>query len=302
MNSIQFPNMNVGLKNRLLFFISLFLCMYSPFLKAQNYCFSLKDFTSLETASINDIRLTLEKENWIRIEENSSSKYPFIDSKLNFNVVMFESELYSKIYICMSKDVPNLLIFRTNKSCFNSMLEEAKKSGYPTRFTRDSCTITDLAREGQTIEFRESHFLDKSEYYIIDYRPTIIKFNQIYLGLKNIGSTSNSNKNSNKHGDSSEINPSFPGGDKKMIAFILENLEYPALALKKGITGRVVVEFIIDKEGNIVDPKVINHVAGGCDEEALRIVSLMPKWTPGFRDGEAIKTRYFMPIEFDIFD
>jgi TonB family protein len=288
--------------NNLKVFTFLFLCLFTTLSNAENYCFDLSTFTSFETASINEIRLTLEKENWIRIEENSSSNYSFIDKKLNFNVVMFESELRSKIYICMAKDVPNLIIFRTNKSCFNSMLEEAKKSGYPARFTRDSCTITDLAREGQMIEFRESQFSGKSEYYIIDYRPTIVKYNQIYLGFKSNNSTSTSNKNANKNSPSTEIMPSFPGGDKKMIAFILENLEYPALAIKKGITGRVVVEFIIDKEDNIVDPKVINHVGGGCDEEALRIVSLMPKWTPGFRDGEAVKTRYFMPIEFDIFD
>lgn len=282
--------------------IFLSLLMSSAFSYADNYCFNLSSFISFETASINDIQVTLEKENWIRIEENSSTNYSFLDRKLNYKIVIFESELRSKIYICMAKDVPNLLIFRTNKSCFTSMLEEAKKSGYPTRFTRDSCTIMDFSRDGQVIEFRESEFSGKHEYYIIDYRPTIVKYNQIYSGFQSNNTTSSSNKYNTKNSDSPEISASFPGGDKKMIAFILENLEYPPLALKKGITGRVVVQFIVDKEGNIVDPKVITHVGGGCDEEALRIVSLMPKWTPGFQDGEAIKTRYFMPIEFDIFD
>lgn len=74
---------------------------------------------------------------------------------------------------------------------------------------------------------------------------------------------------------------SFPGGDKALYEFIEENLIVPQKAREKEIEGRVYVQFVIDTDGTVINPRVLRDIGGGCGEEALRIVRLMPKWTPG---------------------
>jgi len=279
--------------------ISLLSCIFPLYSNAEDNCISLATFTSLETKSASDIRLALEKEKWKYIDEKKSSSYSFIDAKLNFNVLLFENELHIKLYICTSNDSPNLLICRSNESCYKSMIAEVKKIGYPSTFTHDSCKITNLSREGQIIEFRETQNTNENDFFIIDYNPTKIKYSQIYLGFKSYNFTAPSNERIHKTRVYSEIMPSFPGGDKKMFDFIRENIEYPALAIKKGITGRVFVVFTVDTVGNIVNPKILRSIGGGCDEEALRILSLMPKWTPGYQDGKAVEVSFTIPFNFE---
>ncbi len=83
--------------------------------------------------------------------------------------------------------------------------------------------------------------------------------------------------------------PSFPGGEKKMIEFILSNVHYPPVALENNITGKVYVKFTVDKEGKILNPELIRGIGGGCDEEAMRILNIMPVWNPGKQNGNRVK-------------
>lgn len=95
------------------------------------------------------------------------------------------------------------------------------------------------------------------------------------------------------------VMPEFPGGAQELMEFISKNLEYPEIAQGDMGQGRVIVQFIVDKEGNIIQPKVVRGVDPYLDKEALRIVGLMPKWKPGeLDDGTKVAVRFTIPVMF----
>lgn len=95
-----------------------------------------------------------------------------------------------------------------------------------------------------------------------------------------------------------EIYPSFPGGELARIKFLQKNIRYPADALKNKIEGQVIVNFIIEKDGSMSNIKVLKGIGGGCDEEALRVTYLMPKWKPGFQSALPVRVNFNMPVTF----
>ena len=94
--------------------------------------------------------------------------------------------------------------------------------------------------------------------------------------------------------------PSFPGGMRECMMFLGRNIKYPVLAQKAKIEGRVIVQFVVDKDGSISDTKVVRSVSPELDAEALRVVGLMPKWNPGKQRGKAVAVKYTMPIMFSL--
>ena len=92
--------------------------------------------------------------------------------------------------------------------------------------------------------------------------------------------------------------PSFPGGDAARIAFLSNNLRYPAVAMEQGIQGRVVTQFVVDKDGSITDVKVVRSLDPMLDKEAVRLVKSMPKWTPGKLNGSPVRVKCILPISF----
>jgi len=92
--------------------------------------------------------------------------------------------------------------------------------------------------------------------------------------------------------------PKFPGGDEARIKFLQANVKYPKVASYNGIKGVVYINFIIEKDGSMSNIKLLMGIGGGCDEEALRVARLMPKWTPGKRKGQAVRVYINMPIKF----
>jgi periplasmic protein TonB len=92
--------------------------------------------------------------------------------------------------------------------------------------------------------------------------------------------------------------PEFPGGDEGRIKFLMENLKYPRLAVESGIQGKVILTFVIEKDGSITDIKLLRGIGAGCDEEASRVVTLMPKWNPGRQNGKEVRVQFNMPISF----
>jgi protein TonB len=80
--------------------------------------------------------------------------------------------------------------------------------------------------------------------------------------------------------------------------FIKNNLRYPVLAQEMGISGVVIINFVIDKEGGISDIKISRGIGSGCDEEAIRVLKLMPKWTPGRQGGRTVRVAYNLPFRF----
>ena len=95
-----------------------------------------------------------------------------------------------------------------------------------------------------------------------------------------------------------EEQPSFPGGQAALMKYIEENLNYPSVC--GHIEGRVVVQFTIGKDGTVKDAKIARGVSPELDKEALRLVRNMPKWKPGKQMGEAVETRYTVPVTFKL--
>ena len=92
--------------------------------------------------------------------------------------------------------------------------------------------------------------------------------------------------------------PEYPGGMAAALEYIQKNMRYPETAKKNGTQGRVTVQFIVDKEGNVTEPKVIRAVDKDLDAEAIRLIGTMPKWKPGMQKGQAVAVKYTLPVMF----
>lgn len=92
--------------------------------------------------------------------------------------------------------------------------------------------------------------------------------------------------------------PEFPGGTAAMMAFIVKELEYPALAIENAIQGRVMVSFVVEKDGSLSDIQIVTPVGWGIDQEAIRVVKLMPRWRPGENNYRPVRVRVHLPIKF----
>lgn len=92
--------------------------------------------------------------------------------------------------------------------------------------------------------------------------------------------------------------PSFPGGKQEMMKFISDNRKYPAEAKAKDIHGKVIVAFVVERDGSLSDVKIRRGIGYGCDEEAIRLIKSMPKWTPGKQNGKAVRVSMMLPVSF----
>ena len=103
---------------------------------------------------------------------------------------------------------------------------------------------------------------------------------------------------SDKIYDDAEEMPSFPGGQVALMRFLSDNMKYPKVARESGIQGRVVVQFVVGSDGSICNAKVIRGIDPYLDKEALRVVSVMPRWKPGMQKGKPVSVQYTMPLMF----
>jgi len=94
--------------------------------------------------------------------------------------------------------------------------------------------------------------------------------------------------------------PLFPGGEKELLNFIAKNLKYPVEAQKKGIQGKIIVRFVVTKEGKVENAEVIRGIDPSIDNEGLRVVNSLPDWTPGEQNGEKVSVYYTLPIAFKL--
>ena len=94
--------------------------------------------------------------------------------------------------------------------------------------------------------------------------------------------------------------PKFPGGMQAMMKYLSTNVKYPVEAQKKGVSGRVIIQFVVMEDGTLGQEKVVRGVDPLLDEEALRVVIAMPKWTPGVADGKTVKVRFTIPVMFSL--
>ena len=92
--------------------------------------------------------------------------------------------------------------------------------------------------------------------------------------------------------------PLFPGGNAALLNFLSQNVKYPVIAAENGITGKVTINFVVNKDGSISDAKILRGVDQALDKEALRVVYSMPKWKPGKQSGKPVRVSYSVPINF----
>jgi len=97
-----------------------------------------------------------------------------------------------------------------------------------------------------------------------------------------------------------EKEPEFKGGEKAMLKFMKMNMHYPLIAQRAGVEGTVIVRFVVDKTGKISNVKIKQGIGSGCDEEAVRVVSEMPNWTPGRNKGEIVSVMFQIPVKFQL--
>ena len=84
------------------------------------------------------------------------------------------------------------------------------------------------------------------------------------------------------------------------MRYLHSQIKYPALAKESGISGRVFVSFVIERDGSVTDITILRGIGGGCDEEAIRVVKSMPRWNPGTQRGQPVRVRFNLPIKFTL--
>ncbi len=97
-----------------------------------------------------------------------------------------------------------------------------------------------------------------------------------------------------------EIMPQFPGGEKELMAFLKKNLKYPVIAAEIGTQGRVVLRFVVGKDGSISNIEVVRPLEASCDKEAVRVIKSMPKWIPGRQNGVPASVYFSLPVRFQL--
>ena len=95
-----------------------------------------------------------------------------------------------------------------------------------------------------------------------------------------------------------EVPPKFPGGDEAMYDFLRKHINSPERAKQLGIEGTVYIQFVVDEYGHIRFAKIARGIGGGCDEEALRVVNMMPRWVPAKQAGHAVRVQFHLPISY----
>ncbi|HEY1008717.1 MAG: TonB family protein [Daejeonella sp.] len=102
--------------------------------------------------------------------------------------------------------------------------------------------------------------------------------------------------------DAIEKYPEFPGGQEAFAKYLSRHLRYPGMAAEHGIQGKVLVSFIIERNGELSHIKILRSIGGGCDEEAMRVLAKSPKWAPGLQNNQSVRVAYNIPINFKLPD
>jgi periplasmic protein TonB len=172
---------------------------------------------------------------------------------------------------------------------------EAKGKGE----VKDSAISTNLADAKFEPAVSDGYFMGKKQ----GNTPTLNKRAMAYgtrretvQGVANLNEKAEEEKN--EPTTFVEQMPEFPGGEDMLKKFLNEHIKYPQAATEMGISGRVFVNFLVNKQGKISQIKVVRTIGGGCDEEAVRVVGLMPDWVAGKQNGRNVDVYYTLPIVF----
>ena len=129
---------------------------------------------------------------------------------------------------------------------------------------------------------------------------TLAVKNTAEIGEKAVESSAPKKVFTGKVYDIVEQMPSFPGGPAELMKWLGSHVQYPAIAQENGVQGRVIVAFVVEKDGSVTDVTVVRSVDPSLDKEAARVVRQMPKWIPGKQNGAAVRVKYNVPVTFKL--
>ena len=323
---------------RLIFLLVFILCISKSKAQVNSGCLSKHQLFKMQSSSLDEIRMFLNNEGWSFDGAKSNQSYKYFDYPINYNIVLWEKSSYyngGNIFLYTSVSKPNIVIYQSNSSCFNSLLQSFNANKGKTNIDNDKL-VTIFKENTITIEFREY----KNDYSIKQFSILVYNSTALYqeiqilkeqpetinkaqlntqtqelLNENNVGVVTQEGKEGATELPSERVNaepdegkvftyvdemPTFPGGEAAMYAYIQKSIKFPPLARENGISGKVFINFIIDKDGNIKDIKVLRGVGGGCDEEAIRVVKSMPNWKPGKVNGRFVQVSFNMPVNFTL--
>ena len=165
---------------------------------------------------------------------------------------------------------------------------------------RKKMTITSHNADGTTAPPMDLHWEldgDVTRYIAEPFQITALE--PAFVLLEGLSSSSDKPDNDTILSVCEEM-PEFPGGAEKFMEYLSSNIKYPEEAKEKGISGRVFIQFVVEKDGSVSNVKVMKGIGGGCDEEAVRVVKAMPKWKPGKQKGKPVRVNYILPVSFKL--
>ncbi len=126
-----------------------------------------------------------------------------------------------------------------------------------------------------------------------------ITFSVLFCAIIQLGYSQGSMQDDNTIYTKVDKMPEFPGGQVALVKYLSKNIKYPSKYKKEKVNGRVFVSFVINKEGKVTQPKILRSLNEECDAEALRVISKMPDWIPGEKEGRKVAVQFGLPVNFE---
>lgn len=274
---------------------------------AEASCFLRDQLYRMQSSALVDIQTLLKSEGW---ESSVQSLDADTITDFGFKKSVFTKNGSERITVYSAGSYGNVIHLELSEVCFQKLLlQEFGQQNRKLLVEQDK--VIKEYREGnqiiQLVEYAGSEVTN----------PEILIFNealksqanaveQLFSGTTSTNQSSASNSTSNGSGSSNEVYdvvevaPIPAGGMQGWSNYLSQNLLYPTNARRKGIEGTVIVAFVVNTDGTVSDFEILRSIGGGCDEEAIRIVKGSPKWTPGMREGKAVRTRMRLPLTFKL--
>lgn len=162
--------------------------------------------------------------------------------------------------------------------------------------SNDDISAAEFVAVAEEEPIPEETYTDADE--IVDKETDEIEYQDLTTNNEEDVQETNVQADDNEILDMVEQMPSFPGGETALLQFLSSNVRYPTVAEENEIQGRVVVTFIVERDGSITEVKVANGVDPSLDREAVRVIKSMPKWKAGTQNGKPVRVKYSVPVTF----
>lgn len=220
----------------------------------------------------------------------------------NIAYVTYVSSSYSGLSASFKVDSKqNILIDRKDRTIYSAYSYESSDNNNSNNENTERQTVTSYPNTNQAASKSQGTNKNVGQRVpTVDKQEDSPRPQTANNSIKVKTSTENSSDKINNVSTSVDVMPSFPGGKAKLNEFLTENIIYPQQALENGTQGTVYVSFIVDLKGNLTDVKLLRGIGFGCDQEAVRIVNMMPQWNPGKQNGTIVPVVYNMPVYFKL--